>query len=144
LLTKRWSNNEGVPSCLAAADIAVHNAVGFWTFAIVLMWAITGAYLVFPTPFDKALAVITDHHLSMHRTLHSVHVGDFAGWPVKVLWVVLGLAPPLLFVTGFIMWTHRALGPWLARKPLAQILGKPVASPALTTARAMHQARRNA
>lgn len=120
----------------------LHNAVGFWTFGIVLMWAITGAYLVFPMPFDKALAVITGHQLSIHRTLHSVHVGDFAGWPVKVLWAVLGLAPPLLFVTGFIMWWNRALGPWMARKTLAQNLEKPVASPALTTPRDMHQARR--
>ncbi len=94
----------------------LHNAVGFWTFAIVFMWAITGAYLVFPTPFDKTLAFITRHDFNIHWTLHSVHVGNFAGWPIKVLWVVLGLAPPLLFVTGFIMWWHRVIGPRLASK----------------------------
>jgi len=121
----------------------LHNAVGFWTFAIVLMWAITGAYLVFPA-FDKALAVIAGDHLNIHSTLHSLHVGNFAGLPIKVLWAVLGLAPPLLFVTGFIMWWHRALGPWLARKRLAQSLAKTAALPALTTARTVHNGRRNA
>jgi hypothetical protein len=94
--------------------------VGFWTFAIVFMWAITGAYLVFPMPFEKALAVITGDHLNIHWTLHALHVGNFAGLPVKVLWAVLGLAPPLLFVTGVIMWWHRVLGPWLARNPRAK------------------------
>jgi uncharacterized iron-regulated membrane protein len=95
----------------------LHNAVGFWTFAIVFMWAITGAYLVFPMPFENALVVITGDHLNIHWTLHALHVGNFAGWPVKVLWAVLGLAPPLLFVTGFIMWWHRALGRWLGEFP---------------------------
>src|SRR4030095_9743386 len=33
-----------------------------------------------------------------------LHVGNFGGNTVKVAWLILGLAPPLLFVTGFIMW----------------------------------------
>ena len=31
----------------------------------------------------------------------------FGGLPVKAGWVVLGLAPPTLFVTGFLMWWNR-------------------------------------
>ena len=38
-----------------------------------------------------------------------LHVGSFGGAPVKALWLVLALAPPLLFVTGLIMWWNRAL-----------------------------------
>jgi uncharacterized iron-regulated membrane protein len=33
----------------------LHSAVGFWTFALFFMWSITGVYLVFPEPFDKAI-----------------------------------------------------------------------------------------
>ena len=43
-----------------------------------------------------------------------LHVGNFAGNGVRVLWLVLGLAPPLLFVTGFTMWWTRVVRPrWL-------------------------------
>ena len=33
----------------------LHSAIGFWTFALVFMWAVTGVYLVFPEPFQKAV-----------------------------------------------------------------------------------------
>jgi len=95
----------------------LHSAIGFWTFGIVFMWALTGAYLVFPAPVVLALhyAPSLSRLVDVHALLHSVHVGDFAGWPFKALWVVLGLTPPVLFVTGFIMWWHRVLNPWLKR-----------------------------
>jgi uncharacterized iron-regulated membrane protein len=101
----------------------LHSAVGFWTFAIVFMWSITGAYLVFPRPFDtslKFLATALGLKFSLGQLPHSVHVGNFAGWPVKALWVVLGLAPPLLVVTGIVMWWNRVLSPWLKRGRAAQ------------------------
>jgi uncharacterized iron-regulated membrane protein len=44
-----------------------------------------------------------------------LHFGTFGGWPVKALWTLLGLAPAVLFVTGFLMWWNRVLRPWLAR-----------------------------
>ena len=40
-----------------------------------------------------------------------LHYGNFAGWPVKVLWMVLGFAPPALFVTSLLMWWNRVLSP---------------------------------
>lgn len=33
----------------------LHSAAGFWTFALVFMWAFTGIYLVFPDPFQGAV-----------------------------------------------------------------------------------------
>jgi uncharacterized iron-regulated membrane protein len=43
-----------------------------------------------------------------------LHVGNFGGWPIKIAWSLLGLAPPTLFVTGFIMWWTRVVRPrWL-------------------------------
>jgi uncharacterized iron-regulated membrane protein len=38
-----------------------------------------------------------------------LHFGTFAGLGVKILWVVLALAPALLFVTGSIIWWNRVL-----------------------------------
>jgi uncharacterized iron-regulated membrane protein len=38
-----------------------------------------------------------------------LHVGNFGGMGIRVAWLVLGLAPPLLFVTGFVMWWTRVV-----------------------------------
>jgi uncharacterized iron-regulated membrane protein len=43
------------------------------------------------------------------------HYGNFAGWKVKALWAVLGLVPPLLFLTGAVMWWNRKIAPRLRR-----------------------------
>ena len=43
------------------------------------------------------------------RWIYYVHFGNFAGWQVKALWVILGLTPPFLFVTGALMWWNRVL-----------------------------------
>jgi uncharacterized iron-regulated membrane protein len=44
-----------------------------------------------------------------------LHVGSFGGNAVRVTWFALGLAPPALFVTGFIMWWARVVRPRRAR-----------------------------
>ena len=51
----------------------------------------------------------------------TIHFGSFGGdgWlgvMVKWLWVLLGLVPALLAVTGLLMYWNRQLGPWLRRK----------------------------
>jgi uncharacterized iron-regulated membrane protein len=52
------------------------------------------------------------------------HVGNFAGNGVRVLWLVLGLAPPVLFVTGFTMWWTRVVRPrWLRVSTRGRDLG---------------------
>jgi uncharacterized iron-regulated membrane protein len=33
----------------------LHSVVGIWTFALIFMWAVTGVYVVFPTPFQRAI-----------------------------------------------------------------------------------------
>jgi uncharacterized iron-regulated membrane protein len=46
-----------------------------------------------------------------------LHVGNFDGTAVRIAWVVLGLAPPLLFVTGVTMWWTRVVRPrWLLHR----------------------------
>jgi hypothetical protein len=122
------------------------------------MWAITGIYLGFPLPFQKAInhystliqyalpeevtatpalaatAVLADEPKAAPpqgkssnfgkgrrqpirrsagdnfiRWIYYLHFGNFAGWKTKALWVVLGLLPVFLFVTGAIMWWNRVL-----------------------------------
>jgi uncharacterized iron-regulated membrane protein len=33
----------------------LHSAFGFWTFAFLFMWSLTGVYLVFPMPFQTTI-----------------------------------------------------------------------------------------
>ena len=37
----------------------------------------------------------------------SLHFGTFGGLPTRILYVFVGLAPLILFITGFVMWRHR-------------------------------------
>lgn len=41
--------------------------------------------------------------------IYSIHFGDFGGMPVKIVWALLGLAPTVLAITGYIMWWNRVL-----------------------------------
>jgi len=156
----------------------LHSAIGFWTFAFVFMWGVTGIYVVWPTPFQRAInrfypldfyRLVTEAppsaasvakrtergaHLDLMgesraalvvrevsgefitvadeqpppprrrgrrppphystgdkivRWFTYLHFGNFAGPKTKTLWVILGLAPVGLFVTGVLMWWNRVL-----------------------------------
>lgn len=176
----------------------LHGAVGAWTVAFVLMWALTGIYFAFPSQFESAIdrispigvsqpplsspsgvgtelrptwrelidvaqthapvqfvarvvlpssdqdafhvmfsqvqpastnaARLTSVYLDQftgellrgphaRRTagdrvvawMEPLHAGTFAGSGVKVAWLILGLSPPLLYGTGFVMWFTRMI-----------------------------------
>jgi uncharacterized iron-regulated membrane protein len=125
----------------------LHGALGFWTFAVLLMWGLTGGYFVFPQPFRAAItlftpidappalrpaapnlvsASVTGGKLPPRRrplTLGArilrgfslAHYGNFGGWEVKTLWVILGLAPAVLFSTALLMWWSRVVAPAMRR-----------------------------
>jgi uncharacterized iron-regulated membrane protein len=126
----------------------LHGALGFWTFAILLMWGLTGGYFVFPQPFRAAIELFTPINppRSVQRTSPSstvavhisapnplprrrpltlgarilrvfsfAHYGNFGGWGVKLLWVILGFAPAILFATALVMWFNRVLAPAMRR-----------------------------
>lgn len=98
---------------------SLHSAVGFWTALILLMWGISGVYLVFPNPFNDVADFVepfddvnfeprvVDEVL---RWLARLHFGRFSGIGVKALWAGVGLVPPILFMSGAIMWWNRVLG----------------------------------
>ena len=39
------------------------------------------------------------------------HFGRFGGLEVRITWAILGLAPAVLFITGFILWWRRVVRP---------------------------------
>ena len=43
------------------------------------------------------------------RGAYALHFGNFAGKKTKIAWVILGLAPALLFITGTLMWINRKI-----------------------------------
>jgi uncharacterized iron-regulated membrane protein len=149
----------------------LHSAVGFWSFGLVFMWAVTGIFVVWPVPIERELhkympliryappedipeavnslpagifaqpvplppvpqveggAGISKGEFGkgkgrrrrpepvyskgdqIIRWAYYLHFGNFAGNKVKALWVLLGLLPAMLFITGTIMWWNRVLSP---------------------------------
>jgi len=101
--------------------------VGIWVFLFVFMWGITGVLLVFPLPYQDLVARFTPINQPFRRGGPMaigdqilrwpawVHFGNRWGWGMEALWVLFGLAPVLLFVTGVIMWWNRVLGPALKK-----------------------------
>ena len=100
----------------------LHSAAGFWTFAFSFMWGITGIYVVYQWPFQRLLGLFIVPDLFHPRQsldnrillwLTKLHFGNFGpwDWPLKIAWVIIGLAPALLFVTGVLMWWNRVLRP---------------------------------
>ena len=98
----------------------LHNVVGFWTFALVFMWAFTGVYLVFQQAFGAVVDYLQPYPPNeelfaprfgdrVFTWFGRLHFGRYGGMPMKVSWAIFGLAPPILFVTGAIMWWNRVL-----------------------------------
>jgi uncharacterized iron-regulated membrane protein len=49
--------------------------------------------------------------------LGRLHVGNFGGWPIKLVWFAAGLVFPLLAASGSVMWWNRFVRPRL-RSPV--------------------------
>jgi uncharacterized iron-regulated membrane protein len=139
----------------------LHSAIGIWSLLFVLLWGVTGIYLVFPDPFEKTVNLFTpvtqfrggppvesaaaggtgpgvtrtvdkDGNVSIIlrvgqrrgtpplgdrivQWFTASHFGNFGGKPVKAIWVIFGLTPAVLFLTGFLMWWNRVVLPMLKR-----------------------------
>ena len=84
----------------------------------ILMWGVTGIYLAFPGPFSAVVDYLEpfdeenfDPRLG-DRVLYwftTLHFGRFGGWSTKLIWTVVGLLPPAMFVTGVVMWWNRVV-----------------------------------
>jgi uncharacterized iron-regulated membrane protein len=91
----------------------LHSAMGFWLVILVLMWTITGIYFAFPAAVNGFSEMLVKAGAPSQAVDDAVawvvrlHFGRAFGRGVEVLWVVLGLLPAALVVTGIIMWWHR-------------------------------------
>jgi uncharacterized iron-regulated membrane protein len=118
----RWKTNP------KGFNWTLHSALGFWTFALVFMWAVSGIYLSIPSAFNALVDCLEPLNATARSLrfgdqvlywLAQAHFGRFAGVWVKIIWTVLGLAPAVLFVTGLLMWWKRVVRPWMARSAMA-------------------------
>ena len=98
----------------------LHSALGVWTLAFVLMWGLTGMYLAYPQPFTDLFNYIEPLDMETFEPrvgdailywFSALHFGRFGGWATKLLWAFVGLMPPIMFVSGFIMWWNRVIRP---------------------------------
>jgi uncharacterized iron-regulated membrane protein len=97
---------------------STHSALGIWFVLFTLMWGISGIYFSFPKPFDAVSHFLDppDASTGANRLGDTVlyglayaHFGRFAGWPGQLLWALVGLVPPALFLTGVVMWVNRVV-----------------------------------
>jgi uncharacterized iron-regulated membrane protein len=109
----------------------LHSTTGFWAFAFIALFALSGAYLGNPEQFQA----VADHvepinpNSTEERTvdwliywLAFLHFGRIGGiaipctvrgglcdWAMKGVWSLFGLAPAIMFVTGGVMWWNRVV-----------------------------------
>jgi uncharacterized iron-regulated membrane protein len=106
----------GKPATSARFARRLHNTLGIWLLVPILIWAVTAVYFSFPDPFEWTIDYF-DADLSdaerpadwLVRALVNIHFGRAWGMTVKLLWVLLGLVPAVLFITGGITWWARVV-----------------------------------
>jgi uncharacterized iron-regulated membrane protein len=109
----------------------LHSMIGFWTLGFIVLFALSGAYLGNPDPFQKLADRIqpqTEANAGS-RTVDDViywlaylHFGRINGIGIpchgrpglcdqttKFVWAFFGLAPAVMFVTGIVIWWNRVV-----------------------------------
>lgn len=95
----------------------LHSAVGFWLFLFTLMWSVSGVYLGISEPFNGAVEFLWGAEPAGDRPgdvillwLSRLHIGRWREHPgLKIVWVIVGLVPALMAITGCIMWWNRVV-----------------------------------
>jgi uncharacterized iron-regulated membrane protein len=116
----------------------LHSMIGFWSLGFILLFAVSGAYLSDPQPFQDLADRIQPPTATNGgvRTVDNViywlaylHFGRINGIAIpcrglgfcdsatKLIWAILGLMPAVMFATGAVMWWNR-----VARKKLRRRL----------------------
>ena len=108
----------------------LHSMAGFWSFAFIVVFGLSGIYLSFPeavqdfadwlqtpTPANAGFRIVD----KIIYWLAFLHFGRINGIGIpcrgpgvcdqttKAVWAIFGFAPALMFVTGAIMWWNRVL-----------------------------------
>jgi uncharacterized iron-regulated membrane protein len=109
---------------------SLHSAVGFWGLGVILLFAVSGAYLCDAQPFERLadwIQPVTDANLTNRMAdrvmywLAYLHFGRVNGIGIpckgpglcdqttKAAWAFFGLVPALMFCTGAMMWWNRVV-----------------------------------
>ena len=121
---RQWRRSLYVSPAMNRRLWHLHSAIGIWTLLLLFNWSLSGWYMGVPGPIETVKDWIDDNPDDFVRPLDGftrfitvAHFGRFGGLGIRVLWVVLGLLPALLFVTGFLVWWRRVVRPrWRAAK----------------------------
>jgi uncharacterized iron-regulated membrane protein len=112
----RWRNamSTGRPAMSSVFARRLHVAMGFWVSSLVLVWAVTAIYFAFPGLFDAGFDLLDRDPADDTRPgeqvldgLIKLHFGRMGGLAGRTTWIVLGLTPSVLVVTGVIAWWAR-------------------------------------
>jgi uncharacterized iron-regulated membrane protein len=120
----------------------LHSMIGFWTLGFIVLFALSGAYLGNPQPFQdladrleplteaNAGGRIVDQIIYWLAYLHfgringigiPCHGPGLCDQTTKFVWAFFGLAPAAMFVTGAVMWWNRVVRKKLRRRePLSR------------------------
>lgn len=124
----------------------LHSMIGFWSFAFVLVFGLSGIYLCFPDRFQDLadrLEPVTgpgrvprvDQVIYWLAYLHFGRIGGigipcsgpgFCDQATKAVWALFGLAPAAMFVTGAIMWWNRVLRPAMLSRRVSRHVRRPL------------------
>ncbi len=117
---------------------SLHSALGFWSFIFLVMWGLTGTYLAFPEVVADAFDHVQPFDVSnpgerlvdqIQYWLGYLHFGRLGGRGIpgcgrglcnsttKLIWALVALVPPVMFVTGVLMWWNRVVRPARRSKP---------------------------
>jgi uncharacterized iron-regulated membrane protein len=125
----RWRRSLGIKwrSGWRRVNWDLHSALGFWLFAFMLMWGISGWYLGMPEPLTNFVERFSDPNVQYGDRpgdialtwLSRLHFGRWRdpvwGPWLKAAWAVVGLIPTVMFVTGVVMWWNRVVRKRAAR-----------------------------
>jgi len=109
--TNSWQRSLYVPLRSPRKLWHLHNVIGFWLWLLLFNWALTSLYLAFPGPFEDLRDWLDPDIEDFVRPgdeliplLLDAHFGRWGGVWGRSGWVILGLAPALLMLTGFVVW----------------------------------------
>jgi uncharacterized iron-regulated membrane protein len=105
----------------------LHAALGFWSLLLLFLWGLTGIYFGFPDPFiavvdyfEPATRFPVRRGDAFIAWLVRMHFGRYGGMGVRITYVIIGVLPAVMFVTGAIMWWNRVLRRWLTQPRTAR------------------------
>lgn len=92
----------------------LHSFAGIWAFGLMFVWGFTALYFAWPQPFEAVIDHFDADLEDAERPdgwlllLLDLHFGRFRGvlW-ASLLWIVLGLLPALMCVSGAWLWYRR-------------------------------------